>query len=336
MNEALIQNWNSVVKRNDTIYHLGDFAFLNAEKIKAILLRLNGHKHIVLGNHDDALRKLLKQEPSLVDSWHEGVLYKRHNGQFWTLSHYPFLMWLESEKGKSKSIHLHGHQHANKYYDDRAMLDVGVDSAAKILGEYRPFSYEEVMEWITANITKEIVTSKTKQCLSCMEIKSVDDFHIANNNEDGYRNDCKECRHNKKKRAIIQPPYLKCMECKLVKENIPTNFEITDPCTATKLKRRKCIECVKKRQLGQHYKNVYGISWDDVEVLRTAQCAKCAICNRQEKLVVDHNHDTGKIRGLLCSGCNRGIGCMREDVNALRTAAKYLEDNLPLNPHHDL
>lgn len=63
----------------------------------------------------------------------------------------------------------------------------------------------------------------------------------------------------------------------------------------------------------------------------------CAVCEQPEtsidhrtkkvrNLAVDHNHVTGKVRGLLCSHCNRGMGFLREDIKILRNLIKYLED----------
>lgn len=52
MNETLIKNWNSVVKKNDIVYHLGDFAFGTREFTRAIVKKLNGHICLILGNHD--------------------------------------------------------------------------------------------------------------------------------------------------------------------------------------------------------------------------------------------------------------------------------------------
>lgn len=60
------------------------------------------------------------------------------------------------------------------------------------------------------------------------------------------------------------------------------------------------------------------------------QRGRCAICRKPETsqryktLTVDHCHSTGKIRGLLCSNCNRGLGLFREKVRVLRRAANYL------------
>lgn len=55
---------------------------------------------------------------------------------------------------------------------------------------------------------------------------------------------------------------------------------------------------------------------------------RCQLCRREaDKLVVDHNHDTGRVRGILCSSCNVGMGLFGDDPAAMRAAADYLERN---------
>lgn len=55
----------------------------------------------------------------------------------------------------------------------------------------------------------------------------------------------------------------------------------------------------------------------------------CAICGRDDlRLNIDHDHETGAFRGLLCGHCNRGIGCLKDSPRALRNAADYIEKHL--------
>jgi hypothetical protein len=71
----------------------------------------------------------------------------------------------------------------------------------------------------------------------------------------------------------------------------------------------------------------YGISLADYERMATGQQGRCAICRElpgKKRLHVDHNHETGKVRGLLCSKCNTGLGLFRDRAGLLHLALEYL------------
>jgi hypothetical protein len=78
-----------------------------------------------------------------------------------------------------------------------------------------------------------------------------------------------------------------------------------------------------------YYRRTFGISADDVDALIEKQGGVCAICGRTPTRLaswhVDHCHDTGLVRGVLCIDCNQGIGKFHEDPARLRAAADYLE-----------
>lgn len=71
----------------------------------------------------------------------------------------------------------------------------------------------------------------------------------------------------------------------------------------------------------------YGITPEAYETMRVAQSLKCAICRKAVTLVVDHCHETGKVRGLLCKHCNSVLGYARDDTSVLRAAIGYIESN---------
>jgi hypothetical protein len=74
--------------------------------------------------------------------------------------------------------------------------------------------------------------------------------------------------------------------------------------------------------------STYGISELEYLMMEAAQSGVCAICARPPQprtvLVVDHNHESGVVRGLLCSDCNTGIGLLHDDPVLLRAAIAYL------------
>jgi len=79
----------------------------------------------------------------------------------------------------------------------------------------------------------------------------------------------------------------------------------------------------------RHLWDAYGMSSLDYADLLQKQGGVCAICgeinSNGQRLGVDHTHQTGRIRGLLCSTCNRALGLLKDDAATLRRAARYLE-----------
>lgn len=68
----------------------------------------------------------------------------------------------------------------------------------------------------------------------------------------------------------------------------------------------------------------YGLPVDALDAMRSAQGGHCALCPAVERLEVDHDHATGKVRGLLCRRCNLSLGHLREDVALLGRMIEYL------------
>jgi len=131
--EALVQNWNAVVKPCDVVYHLGDVAWhRNVAGVEELLARLNGTKFLILGNHDkDAVAKA--KGWAKVTPYHEITV----DGQKVCLFPYRMVVWNRSHHG---SWSLHGHSHGSLPVITTAKtFDVGT-----MLWGYRPISFEEV------------------------------------------------------------------------------------------------------------------------------------------------------------------------------------------------
>lgn len=129
-----------------------------------------------------------------------------------------------------------------------------------------------------------------KKCTKCNIHKHLDLFHKQKDGKYGRRSRCKECH-------II--------------ENREYNSNPLD---------------VRKRNLSVRY----NMTPSDYNKLHEKQKGKCAICKQESKglyLCVDHCHTTSKIRGLLCSTCNTGLGKFKDSIKNLKSAIKYLEES---------
>ena len=94
---------------------------------------------------------------------------------------------------------------------------------------------------------------------------------------------------------------------------------------SNKKPRATCKTCERSR----HYKRSYGISIEDYERMYTEQGGVCKICHlppnhNSNLLCIDHCHETGKVRALLCDLCNRGLGYFKDDTRLLDRASEYL------------
>ena len=133
MHNGLITNWNSVVRPNDTIYHLGDFSFGRNDETIEVIKKLNGYKILIMGNHDRRLQKTVLAQFDRVDNFLE-ITWEH---QKIVLLHYAMKVWNRSHHG---SWQLYGHSHGSLPDDPHAnQIDVGVDC-----WNYTPISFDQV------------------------------------------------------------------------------------------------------------------------------------------------------------------------------------------------
>lgn len=142
-----------------------------------------------------------------------------------------------------------------------------------------------------------------KQCYSCKEFLPQSKFYFRKDNNTTY-NKCKECTDSSYKEYY-----------KSNKERI-LNQQQTEGA-----KQRK------ERELIRNY-NITLNEWNDILSNQNDLCAICKIkfSDNSKTPHVDHCHKTGKIRGLLCSNCNHGIGQFKDDISILQEAIKYLSN----------
>ncbi len=133
MDRAMIDGWNVSVRPEDTVWHLGDFTlYHDPEKIDNLLHALNGTKHLIRGNHDNA--KGVTGWASIQD-----MANIHCEGQRLFLFHYPMREWPGKWQG---AMHLYGHVHGN-LEPLAGSMDVGVDTWGG-----KPVSIEELMQAI--------------------------------------------------------------------------------------------------------------------------------------------------------------------------------------------
>ena len=140
MNNTLIRNFNECVKKNDTVYILGDIAHRTpVAEVNKLLSKLNGKKILIKGNHDKAY------DSGLFEGIYD-FLEIAYNGINISLMHYPMMDWPKSRHG---SLHLHGHIHSRGDYNlqqrEEGILryDVGVDANL-----YYPVSIEQIKDFL--------------------------------------------------------------------------------------------------------------------------------------------------------------------------------------------
>jgi predicted methyltransferase len=149
-----------------------------------------------------------------------------------------------------------------------------------------------------------------KTCKICYISKNTSEFNKSNQNKDGLYSYCKPCTKLRIKRYHEDTKDRK-VERELIWK---------------KLNPEK-VKAISKRQT----LNGYNLSEEEYYKLVALQENQCKICgihrsNLKIDLAIDHCHNTGRIRGLLCNKCNLGLGYFRENVEYLSNAIHYLRD----------
>ena len=159
MHESMILQWNNTIPEDADIFILGDVAFsMSKTKIKELLNKLNGRKHLIMGNHDRL--NSLPLECFVHISMQDQIVIKNidedGNANFTTciLSHYPLMRWAGCSKGV---FSLHGHEHGNIPNKEYMLnqMDVGWDTTyTKFDGHVsemsaHPYSWQDICDAFT-------------------------------------------------------------------------------------------------------------------------------------------------------------------------------------------
>jgi hypothetical protein len=173
-----------------------------------------------------------------------------------------------------------------------------------------------------------LITATEATCGACHTRRPASEFRRDSNRSTGIYNLCRSCENarrrsyraknrdatNARRRANYVPKWDgHCANC------------------GTKLGTRQRLYCGQNcKAKAQHLRQKYDLSLDAFMDLVARQDASCAICRTPVTEggggVVDHCHDSGKVRGLLCRKCNSGLGMFRDQPALLRQALAYLEE----------
>jgi len=140
MDATIIKNWNSVVKKDDKVFVLGDVSFYDKEKTAEIIYSLNGYKILILGNHDN--ERSLHWWKSV--GFDEVIKYPIIYDDFYILSHEP--MYLNENM---PYMNIHGHIH-NLKYESKQFFNVSVECI-----DYTPISFEKIKETVVSKVKLE-------------------------------------------------------------------------------------------------------------------------------------------------------------------------------------
>lgn len=176
-----------------------------------------------------------------------------------------------------------------------------------------------------------------KRCTGCERALPTASFAADRNRRDGLQVRCRECvaeysaaHYRRRREAIgksvrqrvdVPPGHKLCRTCGEIKPH----GEWHRNATASDGLSTRCKACRAIQGREGHLKRHYGMTEAERDEMIASQMGLCVICLKAPAVHVDHCHETGRVRGVLCFNCNSAIGKLGDDPDAVRRAAAYLE-----------
>jgi Recombination endonuclease VII len=177
---------------------------------------------------------------------------------------------------------------------------------------------------------------RVKTCPECRIDKPISEFSRNASRPDGLQFYCKTCfschgaeAHRRRQARLGKPvrdrPEIPeghrwCPGCHTVQPFSNWHKNRTQPSGLVS----KCKDCRKAESRADHLRRTFGITVDEHDRLLAEQGGKCAVCGDDNPTHTDHDHVSGKVRGLLCGRCNLGIGLFLDDAVRMEAAMAYL------------
>lgn len=180
-----------------------------------------------------------------------------------------------------------------------------------------------------------------KQCSTCKETKPFAAFAKNKAMKDGYQNVCKSCQEKRREEQGI----ISKTEATRIHEELESSGQMFEcrTCHTDKtakhfyhqrkhgrffLNTLRCKECECNLQRKKSFPTA---DYDKMLIEQNSECAICHVSDKEhlerfgKKFAIDHDHSDGRIRGLLCANCNRGIGYLQESEAIMLSAIEYLK-----------
>lgn len=154
-----------------------------------------------------------------------------------------------------------------------------------------------------------------KTCTKCKTEKSFDDFWKSKGYKGGYRAECKSCESERLKKWRKENPEKHRLQWL---RSYDTNRDL--------IRENNKLEYQRNRIKNNDLRKNYGITIDTFREMEKKQGYLCACCGRDDvRLVVDHCHETGQVRHLLCNRCNVAIAFLEEDPVIAERIGEYMK-----------
>ncbi|MFF3502733.1 endonuclease VII domain-containing protein [Streptomyces sp. NPDC003247] len=176
-------------------------------------------------------------------------------------------------------------------------------------------------------------SKSTRRCSRCKRHLPRTAFASNKSMPDGLQAYCRDCaaeyyrqRQEAKGKKVrekvsVSEGFKRCPQCQEIKPHAEweRNKSSSDGWSSY------CRVCRAERNRISYFKRKYGLTPTERDTMIASQMGLCVICLKAPAVHVDHCHETGKVRGVLCFNCNSAIGKLGDDPDAVRRAAAYLE-----------
>lgn len=207
----------------------------------------------------------------------------------------------------------------------------------------RKCGFSEICKKCLSNQFVKIDENQQKICNNCNLSKKITEFYSDITKSFGKSGTCKECETARSKKRSMNVKKVTvvdkvCSDCGIKKLSKEFSTSKTNA-DGLRGKCRKCVNSCRRIYMknnpdikfNMRLKNEYGMTREQYNEELKLSCGMCEICKRKIKLVIDHNHTTGKYRGLICGQCNSAIGFMQDNPDVADRAVSYLRKDLNKN-----